>query len=366
MDPRRRRFLGVSGAALAGGALAGTGLAQGRPVRAQRPTKAAVPVPAAPAPPLKAPRLRPGDTVGLISPAGATFQTQDIEIVTEVLAAFGLKARPAANLMKRYGYLGGRDEERAADVNAMFADPEVKGVFAVRGGWGCARLLPHLDYELIRRNPKPLIGYSDVTALHLGIHARTGLVSFHAPTALATWPPFSADHLRRVLFDGEAVLMQNPTEPGEGLVAMEDRVRTITRGIARGRLLGGNLTVLTALVGTPYLPSWDGAILFLEDTNEEIYRVDRMLTQLALAGILARLAGVVFGKCTRCDPGDGSYGSLTLEEVLNDHVKSLGVPSWEGAMIGHVKKQWTVPVGLEVEIDAGLGTIRMLEPAARA
>jgi muramoyltetrapeptide carboxypeptidase len=366
MDAKRRQFLAVSGAALAGGALTRPGLAQERPARTQRPGAAPAPVPAALPPPLKPPRLRPGDTVGLVGPASATFHTQDIEIVTEVLAAFDLKARPAPNLLKRYGYLGGRDDERAADVDAMFADPEVKGVFAVRGGWGCARVLPHLDYELIRRNPKALIGFSDITALHLGIHARTGLVSFHAPTALATWPQFSADYLRRVVLDGEAVLMQNPKEPGEALVPMEDRVRTITPGLARGRLLGGNLTVLTALVGTPYLPAWDGAILFLEDTNEEIYRVDRMLTQLALAGILKRLAGVVFGKCTRCDPGDGSYGSLTLEEVLNDHVKPLGVPSWEGAMIGHVKKQWTVPIGAEVEIDAGPGTIRMLEPAVSA
>lgn len=361
MDANRRRFLGVSGMALAGGAVAGEALAQSRPGAPAR-----SPSPSAPLPALKPASLRPGDTVGLISPAGATFHTQDIAIVTEVLAAFGLRGRSAPNMLKRYGYLGGRDEERAADVNAMFADPDVKGVFAVRGGWGCARVLPHLDYELIRRHPKALIGFSDITALHLGIHARTGLVSFHAPTALASWPSFSADYLRRVVLDGEAVLMQNPAEPGEAIVPMEDRVRTIAPGIARGRLLGGNLTVLSALVGTPYLPAWDGAVLFLEDTNEEIYRVDRMLTQLALAGILERLAGVVFGKCTRCGPGDGGYGSLTLEEVLDDHVKALGVPAWEGAMIGHVKKQWTVPVGVDVEIDAAAGTIRMLEPAVRS
>jgi len=359
MDATRRRFVGLSGAALAAGVV-------GTPARAQGRKRSAPAVePASPQPPplLKPAHLAAGDTVGLIDPASATFYTQDIEIVKDVLAAFGLKARAAANLMKRRGYLAGQDEERAADVNAMFADPEVKGVFAVRGGWGCARILPHLDYDLIRRNPKVLVGYSDITALHNGIHSRTGLVTFHAPTALASWPAFAADYFRRVVFDGEAVLMENPCDPDDTIVPMEDRIRTITPGKARGRLLGGNLTVLTALVGTPYLPVWDGAILFLEDTNEEIYRVDRMLTQLQLAGILARVGGVVFGKCTRCQPGDNSYGSLTLEEVLDDHLKPLGVPAWEGAMIGHVKKQWTVPVGLEVEIDAAAGTVRMLEPA---
>lgn len=357
MDATRRRLLGLAGAALAF-APPSRGTAGARTPRAAT----APPAPAI----VRPPRLRPGDTVGLIDPASATFHTQEIEIVRDVLAALGLKARAGANLLKRWGYLAGRDEERAADVNAMFADPEVKGVFAVRGGWGCARLLPYLEYDLIRRNPKVLVGYSDITALHSGIHARSGLVTFHAPTALASWPPFAVEHLRRVVFDGEAVLMQNPKQADETLVPMEDRVRTITPGRARGRLLGGNLTVLSALLGTPYVPAWDGAILFLEDTNEEIYRVDRMLTQLALAGVLARLAGVVFGKCTRCGPGDGSYGSLTLEEVLNDHLGRLGVPAWEGAMIGHVKKQWTVPIGAEVEIDADLGTIRMLEPAVRA
>jgi muramoyltetrapeptide carboxypeptidase len=166
-----------------------------------------------------------------------------------------------------------------------------------------------------------------------------------------------------VVFEGEALLMSNPPhDPDDSLVNRTTRTRTITPGRARGRLVGGNLTVLTALVGSAYLPSLDGAVLFLEDINEEIYRVDRMLTQLRLAGLLDRIRGFVFGSCTKCDPGEG-YGSLTLEEVLDEHVRAREVPAFQGAMIGHQARQFTLPLGVEVEIDADSGTLRMLEPA---
>ena len=201
----------------------------------------------------------------------------------------------------------------------------MKAVFAIRGGWGCARVLPLLDWELLRRNPKVLVGYSDITALHCGLQTRTGLVTFHAPTLLSDWPSFSADHFRRVVIEGERVKMANPPGDEDRLVQRQNRTRTITPGTARGRLLGGNLTVLTALMGSPYLPAFDGAILFLEDVNEDIYRVDRMLTQLALAGVLGKLRGFVFGSCHDCEPGEG-YGSLTLEEVLDEHVPPAAHP----------------------------------------
>lgn len=345
-ETSRREFLGTAGAGLL----------------AAPPPGATARAASAPPAPVKPRRLAAGDTIGLIDPASATFLRQDVEIVTDVLAALGFKVKRGAHLMDRYGYLAGRDVDRAADVNALFADPEVRGILAVRGGWGSARLLPHLDFEGIRRNPKVLAGYSDLTALLNAVHARTGLVTFHSPVGVSTWTPFSVEHARRVLIDGEAPTLSNPVEVKDTLVPVEHRVSTITPGVARGRLLGGNLTVLSALVGTPYLPDFDGAILFLEDVREQIYRIDRMLTQLALAGVLGRVRGVVIGKCTDCDPGEG-YGSLTLEEVFDDHVKPLGVPAWHGAMIGHIDRQFTLPIGLEVEIDAKGGTIKLLEPA---
>ena len=188
--------------------------------------------------------------------------------------------------MDRRGYLAGSDEDRAADVNRQFEDSSVAGIVAVRGGWGCARILPLLDYQLIGRNPKILVGYSDVTALLLGIHSKTGLVTFHGPVGIGPWNSFTVEHFTRILFEGQAVELSNPRFLGDNLTQVQNRIQTIVPGVARGRMLGGNLTVLSAIVGSSYLPDWNDAILFLEDIQENIYRVDRMLTQLALAGIL--------------------------------------------------------------------------------
>jgi muramoyltetrapeptide carboxypeptidase len=311
---------------------------------------------------VKPPRLMQGDTVGLINPAYATDETVDIQIARETLAALGLKMKLGAHALDRYGYLAGKDADRAADVNAMFEDSDVQAVMAIRGGWGCSRILPLLDYDLIRRHPKILMGYSDITALLLAVHSRTGLITFHGPVATSTWNPFSVDYVRRILFNGEAVTLQNPPPSESSLARTKDRVQTVTGGKARGRLLGGNLSVLAGIIGSDYLPDWNDAILFVEDDGEGIYRIDRMLTELDLAGVLKKVRGFIFGKCTNCGPGEG-YGSLTLEEVLSDHVKPLGIPAWFGAMIGHIENKFTVPVGIEAEIDADRGTIRLLEPA---
>jgi muramoyltetrapeptide carboxypeptidase len=311
-------------------------------------------------------RLSAGDTVGIVAPASATFQSIDVTIARESLEALGLKVTIGDHLLARHGYLAGSDEDRAADINVLVRDEAVNGVFAIRGGWGSSRVLPHLDYDAIRQNPKVLIGYSDITALHLAIQAKTGLVTFHGPNGLGRWDSWSLDYFKRVLFEAEPVLMQNPSKLSDrnALIPTEHRAQTITAGTARGRLLGGNLTVLTAILGSPYVPSFDGAILFLEDVGEDLYRIDRMFTQLKLAGVLNRIRGLVFGTCAECGPGEG-FASLTLEEILADHVKPLGVPAWFGAMIGHQMPQWTVPVGVEAEMDAAKATIRLLAPAVR-
>lgn len=312
-------------------------------------------------------RLKAGDTVGLVAPANATFNTVELDIARESLEALGLKVKVGGHLRDRHGYLAGRDLDRAADINAFFRDDAVAAVLPIRGGWGSARLLPLLDYDAIRRNPKIVLGFSDVTALLVGLHAKTGLVTFHGPNGLGRWDAFSLEFVRRVLFDAEAVsFAATPrTTDNNVLTPTQGRIRTITPGTARGRLIGGNLTVLSAIAGSPYLPDWKGAILFLEDVREDIYRVDRMLTTLKLAGILDQLAGFVFGTCDQCGPGDGGFGALTFEELWADHIAPLKIPSWSGATIGHGMPQWTLPVGGEVEIDAAAGSIRMLEPAVR-
>jgi len=318
---------------------------------------------AAPLPPRrKPPRLRRGDTVGLVEPAGFTADAFDLEVVLETIRGMGLVPRPAANLLSRHGYLAGTDEERAAPLNAMFADPEVRAIFAVRGGWGSARVLPYLDFDTIRANPKLLIGFSDITALHLAIAARTDFPSIHGPNAASAWGRLSWDSFRRLAFEAETPTWRNPAASDDRLAQRSGRVRTFRPGSAAGPLIGGNLTVLSALVGTPYLPSFDGAILFLEDVDEAQYRIDRMLTQLALAGILRRVAGVVFGQCTDCVNRGAALGGFTLSEVLAHHLTPLGVPAFQGALFGHIDNQFSLPVGVRAEIDATAGTIRILEP----
>lgn len=313
-------------------------------------------------PVIKPPRLKPGDTVGLINPAGPTFTTWDIEVVEESLAALGLRSVRGRHVLDVRGFLAGTDQARADDVNAMFADDSIDAILAVRGGWGSARILPLLDFDLARAHPKPLIGYSDVTALLLAYFDRAGLVTFHGPVGTSTWNEYSVDWFRRVVMDGEAVTFTNPTDKGDNLAQVDDRVEVIQPGTARGRLLGGNLSVLSAIVGSGYLPSFDGNVLFLEETHEDTYRVDRMITQLELAGILDAVSAVVFGKCSECGSTE-SYGALTLEQVLDDHLRRPGKPAWYGAMIGHIEDKWTAPLGVMVEVDAAAGSVRMLEPA---
>jgi muramoyltetrapeptide carboxypeptidase len=314
------------------------------------------------APLLRARRLQAGDTIALINPSGAIHERAPYEVATESLQALGFKVREGPNLRARYGHLAGSDRQRADDVNAMFADASVHGLLAMTGGSGGNRMLPLVDYELIRRNPKFLGGFSDLTALINAVHAKTGLVTFHAPLGASEWNAFSVDHFKRTVMAAEAMLLATPKGDEDALVPKSGRITTIRAGRARGPLVGGNLAVLTSMAGSPYWPRFDGAILVLEDINEYIYRVDRMLSTLKIGGVLDRLAGVVLGAFTKCEPGDG-YGTLTLDEVFDDYFKPLGVPVYAGAQFGHIKKKWTLPIGLPVEMDAAAGTVRLLQPA---
>ncbi len=313
---------------------------------------------------VKPPRLKPGDPVGIISPAGATFESTDLDIVMDAVRGLGLIPRPAPHVLAQYGYLAGRDRDRADDINQFFADPDIAALLPIRGDWGSARILPYLDYDVIRQNPKIIVGFSDLTALLLGITAQTGLVTFHGPNGLTAWRPDQVVPFRQVLFEGQRLTFENQpvADDRDRLMQTRLRVQTVTSGQARGRLLGGNLSVLTGLVGSPYLPDLTGAILFVEDVGEPIYRIDRMLTHLKLAGVLEGLAGFVFGQCTNCGPS-GGYGGLTLEAVLQDHIAPLGIPAWANAAIGHLEPILTLPLGTEVTMDADAGRIVMQEAA---
>lgn len=295
-------------------------------------------------------------------PSSAQWDPTSVEVLLESLTALGLTGKLGKHVFDRRGYFAGRDEDRASDLNAMFADPEVDAIHCIRGGWGAARLLPLLDWATIAKFPKILVGYSDITALLLALHAKTGLVTFHGPNGSSVWNTFNLDWMKRVLWNGEAATFANLKETDDSLVPVKNRTRTIIPGKARGRLLGGNLTVFTTIIGSGYLPDFKDSILFVEDVEEAPYSLDRMFTQLKLAGILGQVKGVVWGTCDKCTPGEG-FGSLTIPDILDDHVKPLGVPAFSGAMIGHVDRQFTLPLGVQVELDADAGTITMLESA---
>jgi len=311
-------------------------------------------------------RLSAGDTIGIVSPSSAIFDSEPYEIAVENFQAMGLKVKLGEFVKGRYGHLAGTDEERAEEFNAMFKDPEIDAIIALRGGSGAARILKMIDYEAIAANPKIFIGYSDITALHTAIYTKTGLVTYHGPLAVSTWNQFSYDHFRKLLFNAEALKWENPKNKRGLLTQTTNRTRTIAPGKATGTLLGGNLSVLTGIMGSEYFPKdWSNTILYLEDVGEAIYAVDRMMSQLMLGGVLEQISGFVFGKCTDCDPKGSGYGSLTLEEVIDYYIKPLGIPAYSGAMIGHIDDNWTIPNGAKAEVDASNGTLRLLAPAVK-
>lgn len=326
-----------------------------------------LPLPAPSRHPLILPRrLQPGDTLGLFNPSGAIHERAPYEHAHATLQALGFRTREAPHLRARHGHMAGTAQQRADDIHALVADPTVAGLLAVTGGSGANRVLPLLDYALIARHPKFIGGFSDLTALLNAVQARTGLVTFHSPLARSEWNAFSVAQFKAVAMDGLAHRFCNETVPGDELVAREGRPTTLRGGRAQGPLVGGNLAVLASLVGTPYLPDPGGAILFLEDVNEYIYRIDRMLSTLMLAGVLARVAGVVLGGFTNCAVSEGSFGTLTLDEVFDDYFGPLGVPVYRGAQFGHVKRKFTLPLGVPAEIDADAGTLRLLHAAVHA
>ncbi|MFD1770906.1 S66 peptidase family protein [Sphingobacterium suaedae] len=306
--------------------------------------------------------LKPGDTVGLITPAGALNEEDAILTTREVFEKLGFRVKEGAHIRERYGNLAGKDEQRVADIHAMFLDGEIKAIVCIRGGNGASRLLDKLDYELIARHPKVLLGYSDVTALLMAFYAKSGLISFHGAVGTSTWSHTLADAFKRQFYQNELSHFENPPAVADNFIRYNDRIRTLHPGVAEGVLLGGNLTLLSGLCGSPYLPDFKGAILFLEEVDEDTARLDRMFCQLKNAGILADVKGIIFGNCTNCKPAHG-YGSLTLDQLLEDYIKPLHVPAYTGARIGHINNQFILPIGVRVRMDADKGTIDLLEKA---
>jgi len=304
--------------------------------------------------------IKKGDIVGLVSPSSATADRMQFTFAKEALEGLGFEVKLGKSLMNRRGHLAGTDAERAGDLNDMFADKEVKAIVSIRGGSGAARILPLIDYKTISKNPKPLLGYSDITALHCAIQAQTGLITFHGPMGSGSWNSFNVLQFEKVFFGQEKVIFENVHEESDELVDKSNRIQTLRSGTAEGKILGGNLTVLTAISGSPYYPDFKDAILFIEDVGEDPYKMDRMMSTLKLNGTLDHISGFIFGQCSECEPG-GGYGSLTLDQILDDYILPLNIPAYSGAMIGHISKQFIIPVGAKVAMDADKGTISLLE-----
>ena len=312
---------------------------------------------------IRPPRLKPGDVVGVITPSTPATNPDRLALVERTIKHFGLQVKWGKHIGKKSGYFGNPVQERLDDLHAMFRDPEVKGVFPIQGGYGTPQLLDGIDYDLIRRNPKVFTGYSDITALHLAIHKRTGLVTFHGPNVFSTLTDYTQKHFRKAVFDAAPVgAVTNPPESNS--LRPKYLLRTIRPGKATGRLVGGNLTLISTTMGTPFEIDTRGAILFLEDIGEEPYRIDRMLTQLRLAGKLDQAAGIIFGDCVGCTPNDYKpfvAAGFSLGEVLDSILGSVKVPVLSGLTIGHVEDQLTLPMGVAATLDAEAGTLEIKE-----
>ena len=315
--------------------------------------------------PILPPRLDAGSRVALVSPAGPLLERDDQTRGAELCRALGYEPVLAPNAGAAYGYLAGTDEQRIADLNAALADPRIDAVWCLRGGNGMNRIVDRVDFAGFARAPKPVIGFSDITILLLGLWSQTGVVTFHGPIARTAMPNFSRWHFDRILNNVSAAGTLGRLAPSpEVLVPTDGRIITLRAGVARGPLVGGNLTLLQALIGTKYFPDLRGAILFLEDVGEDVYRIDRMLAHLRMAGAFRGLAGVAIGNFTEMKRATGD-GGLGLDVVLDTYFGPLGVPVAAGFPVGHLDSQWTVPIGVMAELDATAQEVTILEPAVR-
>ncbi|MDR3052206.1 MAG: LD-carboxypeptidase [Oscillospiraceae bacterium] len=308
--------------------------------------------------------LRPGGLVGLVGPSGAIRNPgQTPDALAAKVEGLGFCARLGESVGQRYGYLSGTDEVRARDINRMFADPAVDAVYCVRGGYGTPRLLDMLDWDALRANPKPFIGYSDITAMHAAIHTLCGYPTLHGPMPCSD----SLDEESGAVSRQSLLAALTRTQPLGALQTPPDCPPPVclNPGVAEGTLVGGNLTLVTALLGTPYALDTRGKILFLEDIGEHTYALDRMLTQLRLSGALNACAGIALGQFTDCTIEYPDFG-LTVDEVIRDMLLPCGKPVLAGLQIGHCTPTLSLPLGVACRLDATAGTLTLLQAPWRA
>lgn len=313
---------------------------------------------------LRPPALREGSVIAIVAPASGVVKGEALDAAA-TLRNLGFGVKLGRHLTRGFGYLAARDEERAEEFMSFVRDPDVNCIMAVRGGYGVMRILPLLDFDEIRANPKVIIGYSDITALVNPVFQRSRLVAFHGPVATSTFDHYTLDSFRRALMSNVPAGEFSESDEFRGAVFSESRASTIVKGKAQGRLVGGNLSLVTAMMGTPYEIDTQGKILFLEEVQEEPYRVDRMLMQLVLGGKLQSCAGVALGRFTKCEASRGGEFrlSLSLEQVVRGLLEPLSIPTVYGFSIGHIRSKLTVPVGALATLDADARTITIDEAA---
>lgn len=290
--------------------------------------------------------LPAGSCVALVAPSGVIRNQGQIGRAADNVRSLGWVPCVAENVSATHAYFAGTDEQRLHDLNSALRDDSIDAIWCVRGGYGAMRLLRDIDFPALKANPRPVIGFSDITALHAAIHRECGIVTFHGPTARGELTDFSRDNLARALLDQADSCGAAP----EG--------RTLRSGNAAGRLAGGNLALVTAMIGTPWSIDLEGAILLLEDIDEAVYRVDRMMQQLLLSGGLERCAGIVAGDFRRPE-GEQEEDNRTIDEVIAEAADSAGIPCFAGAPFGHIGDQWTIPLGAFAEMRAGDCTLHV-------
>ncbi len=305
---------------------------------------------------IKPRRLPAGGTIGVVTPASPPITDEALNNGITYLEKQGFKVRIGDAVRAKRGYLAGSDEDRVRDLHTMFSDPEVDAIIAVRGGYGCARFLHLIDYELIKRNPKIFVGYSDVTAMHCAIYKRTGLVTFAGPMV-------AADFGGEIDPQTESYFWSLIMEPTTGIRLCFDNVPGVKFGGRRnftGVLLGGNVSVLCSLVGSPYLPDFNGAILALEEIGEAPYRIDRMLNQLKMHGVFKKLSGILLGQFSDCVQNN-DRPTLTLDEVFCDYFSTLECSVLNNIPFGHEKQKITLPMGVYIRFEADENLLTVVE-----
>ena len=312
---------------------------------------------------LRPPRLKRGDVIGIVAPASAPIAAEKIDRGVRYLENLGYRVRVGKYAKEVQGYFAGRDEERASDLNAMFADRKVKAIITVRGGYGTPRLLQLLDYHLIKRNPKIFVGYSDITALQLAIFKRTGLITFSGPMLAVEMAgkmdPFTEEFFWKIITSPHSI----GKVPNPDLEPLKVLLSPVKEARASGRLVGGNLSMIISLLGTSFHPAFSNQILFFEEVGEEPYRIDRMLTQLKLAGAFRKIKALLIGSLIDCVPTDQTKPSLSIMEMLNEITKDLRIPIFSNLAYGHLPRKLTLPIGLHTKIDSHLGALEFLEGA---